>query len=58
MFNSFKDPLVGAYEHELFVTASINIYEKAASVKGLQNDAIPRLVHPGQMEGKEHGRTY
>jgi ferritin len=26
--------LVGAYEHELFVTASINnIYEKAASVK-------------------------
>lgn len=33
-FNSFKDPLVGAYEHELTVTASINnIYDKAASDK-------------------------
>ena len=34
VFNSYKEPLVGAYEHELLVTASINnIYDKAASVK-------------------------
>lgn len=33
-YQSFRDPLVLAYEHEQFVTASINtIYEAAAKVK-------------------------